>query len=56
VCPAAQISKARINRDGGWRLWHYQDLIGDFDYVVVSHNGKCAARLMKVRREQGAWI
>jgi hypothetical protein len=49
-----QVSKARLNRDGGWRLWHYTELLGDFDYLVISHNGKCAARLMKVlegRRE-----
>lgn len=41
------MSKARPNRDGGWRLWHYQDLLADFDYLVIAHNGKCAARLMK---------
>jgi predicted NAD/FAD-dependent oxidoreductase len=29
-----------------WRLWHYKEQLGDFDYIVIAHNGKCAARLM----------
>jgi hypothetical protein len=41
------VSKARLNRDGSWRLWHYGDLLGDYEYLVIAHNGKCAARLMK---------
>ena len=41
------VSKARINQDGTWRLWHYQDLLGDVEYLVIAHSGKCAARLMK---------
>jgi len=41
------VSKARQNKDGTWRLWHYQEELDDFDYLVVAHNGKCAARLMK---------
>ena len=42
------VSKVKPLADGkGWRLWHYQDLIGDFGHLVVAHNGKCAARLAK---------
>jgi hypothetical protein len=41
------VSKARINRDESWRLWHYDETLGDFDYLVIAHNGKCAARLMR---------
>uniref|UniRef100_A0A0G4I6I9 tRNA-5-taurinomethyluridine 2-sulfurtransferase n=1 Tax=Chromera velia CCMP2878 TaxID=1169474 RepID=A0A0G4I6I9_9ALVE len=29
-----------------WELWHYQEPKGRFDYLVIAHNGKCAARLM----------
>ncbi|GAB5030614.1 fad nad-binding oxidoreductase family protein [Nannochloropsis oceanica] len=32
---------------GFWDLWHYQEQLDAFEYLVIAHNGKCAARLAK---------
>ena len=46
VSKAKHMPNAEGN-DGNWRLWHYQEQLDDFEYLVISHNGKCAARLAK---------
>jgi len=41
------VSKIQRDKESrGWNLWHYNDFLGCFDYIVIAHNGKCAARLM----------
>ncbi len=35
------------NSGGVWDLWHYQEQLDAFEYLVIAHNGKCAARLAK---------
>eukprot|EP00640_Fibrocapsa_japonica_P001249 CAMPEP_0113952806 /NCGR_PEP_ID=MMETSP1339-20121228/90628_1 /TAXON_ID=94617 /ORGANISM="Fibrocapsa japonica" /LENGTH=403 /DNA_ID=CAMNT_0000961471 /DNA_START=206 /DNA_END=1418 /DNA_ORIENTATION=- /assembly_acc=CAM_ASM_000762 len=41
------VSKIRRNRNNNsWGAWHYKEFVGNYGHVVISHNGKCAARLM----------
>ena len=37
----------RCNQNPGkWKLYQYNDFLGNFDFVVIAHNGKCADKLM----------
>lgn len=29
-----------------WKLYEYSNFLGDYDIVVIAHNGKCADRLL----------
>eukprot|EP00854_Cymbomonas_tetramitiformis_P029484 gene29484-36724_t len=38
---------SRMSRERGkWALWENRESLGDFDLVVIAHNGKCANRLL----------
>lgn len=37
----------RCNQNPGkWKLYQYNDFLGNFDFVIIAHNGKCADKLM----------
>lgn len=35
-----------MNKRKKWILRQYKKYLGEFDYIIIAHNGKCADRLM----------
>ena len=45
VLQVSKMERCKVNPKK-WKLYEYNNFLGDYDIVVIAHNGKCADRLL----------